>query len=119
VDADGDAAREASKSIVFLYKLTPGLAHRSYGLNVARLANLPRSVIDLASVKSAELERKINETRKLARAKADASILKRLVSCSSSEELAKDDDLREKLMQQRISEVEEEEGGEGAEVMEG
>lgn len=43
--------------IVFLYKLTPGLAHRSYGLNVARLAHLPEEVISIAGVKSAEFER--------------------------------------------------------------
>ncbi|KAJ3417615.1 Mismatch repair protein msh3 [Chytridiales sp. JEL 0842] len=43
-------------SITFLYKLTDGLAHRSYGLNVARLATLPEDVITTAQVKSAWLE---------------------------------------------------------------
>ena len=42
--------------IQFLYKLTPGVAHRSYGLNVARMACLPTKVIQTASVKAAELE---------------------------------------------------------------
>jgi DNA mismatch repair protein MSH3 len=42
--------------IQFLYKLTPGVAHRSYGLNVARMACLPTNVIQTASVKAAELE---------------------------------------------------------------
>lgn len=43
-------------NITFLYELTDGVAHRSYGLNVARLANVPETVIDVAGVKSKELE---------------------------------------------------------------
>ena len=42
--------------IQFLYKLTPGVAHRSFGLNVARMASLPSEVIQSASVKASELE---------------------------------------------------------------
>lgn len=39
----------ARKKISFLYKLTRGIAERSYGLNVARLAGLPAAVVDMAS----------------------------------------------------------------------
>ncbi|CAL51618.1 DNA mismatch repair protein MutS-like,N-terminal [Ostreococcus tauri] len=42
--------------IQFLYKITPGVAHRSFGLNVARMAGLPTEVIQSASVKASELE---------------------------------------------------------------
>lgn len=42
--------------ITFLYKLAEGLASRSHGLNVARLAGLPDSVLASALVKSRELE---------------------------------------------------------------
>lgn len=42
--------------IVFLYKLVEGLASRSHGLNVARLAELPESVLSKALEKSQELE---------------------------------------------------------------
>lgn len=48
----GDAGQE----ITFLYEIGEGVAHRSYGLNVARLANVPESVLDVAAVKSKELE---------------------------------------------------------------
>jgi len=44
------------QDITFLYELGEGVAHRSYGLNVARLANVPNTVVDIASVKSKELE---------------------------------------------------------------
>ncbi|KAI1920754.1 Mismatch repair protein msh3 [Ophidiomyces ophidiicola] len=53
------------QDVTFLYEVGDGVAHRSYGLNVARLANIPPSVLDVAYKKSAELEQKIKR-RKLA-----------------------------------------------------
>ena len=44
------------EDITFLYEVGEGVAHRSYGLNVARLATIPGSVLDVAAVKSKELE---------------------------------------------------------------
>src|SRR5439155_27190155 len=40
--------REVGDQIVFLHRLQPGGADRSYGIEVGRLAGLPRSVIDRA-----------------------------------------------------------------------
>ncbi|KAH8432636.1 mismatch repair protein MSH3 [Aspergillus melleus] len=51
------------EDITFLYEVGEGVAHRSYGLNVARLANLPRPLLDVAKQKSAELEAKIQRRR--------------------------------------------------------
>ncbi|KAK2612421.1 Mismatch repair protein msh3 [Conoideocrella luteorostrata] len=48
--ADGD------EEITFLYEVGEGVAHRSYGLNVARLARIPKKVIDVAGYKSSEME---------------------------------------------------------------
>ncbi|KAL3139906.1 hypothetical protein ABBQ38_004198 [Trebouxia sp. C0009 RCD-2024] len=42
--------------ITFLYKLVPGVADRSFGLNVARMAHLPPSVVDRAAQQAAHLE---------------------------------------------------------------
>ncbi|KAI1959954.1 Mismatch repair protein msh3 [Ophidiomyces ophidiicola] len=53
------------QDVTFLYEVGDGVAHRSYGLNVARLANIPPSVLDVAYKKSAEFEQKIKR-RKLA-----------------------------------------------------
>ena len=50
------------QDITFLYEVGQGVAHRSYGLNVARLANVPESVLNVAAIKSKELE---NEIRKI------------------------------------------------------
>jgi DNA mismatch repair protein MutS len=42
------AAREWKDDIVFLHKIVPGRSDRSYGIQVARLAGLPKSVTDRA-----------------------------------------------------------------------
>jgi DNA mismatch repair protein MutS len=42
------AAREWKDDIIFLHKIVPGRSDRSYGIQVARLAGLPKSVIDRA-----------------------------------------------------------------------
>ena len=50
------SAADAGEEITFLYEVGDGVAHRSYGLNVARLANVPGPVIDVARVKSRDME---------------------------------------------------------------
>jgi DNA mismatch repair protein MutS len=40
--------REWEDEIIFLHEVVPGVADRSYGIHVARLAGLPKSVIDRA-----------------------------------------------------------------------
>lgn len=54
---------DGSEEITFLYEVGEGVAHRSYGLNVARLARIPRKVIDVAAEKSKELEDEMRQRR--------------------------------------------------------
>lgn len=54
-----ESGEEGNEDITFLYEVCEGVAHRSYGLNVARLANVPKQVVDVAAVKSKELEAQI------------------------------------------------------------
>ena len=42
------AVREWGEKVVFLHKIMPGAADKSYGIHVARLAGLPKSVLDRA-----------------------------------------------------------------------
>jgi DNA mismatch repair protein MutS len=49
-------AIEHEHTIVFLHKVKPGAASRSYGLQVASLAGVPESVIEQAKLKLHELE---------------------------------------------------------------
>lgn len=50
------AVKEQGEDIVFLRKIIPGGADRSYGIEVARLAGVPQSVIDRAREISAQLD---------------------------------------------------------------
>ena len=51
------AVSEADGKVVFLHKIVPGGADRSYGIHVAQLAGLPSPVIQRASEIMAELEK--------------------------------------------------------------
>ena len=51
------AVREQNDRIIFLRKIVPGAADRSYGIQVARLAGLPMSVVDRAKEILTNLEK--------------------------------------------------------------
>ncbi|PFH59182.1 hypothetical protein XA68_12690 [Ophiocordyceps unilateralis] len=76
-DADGH------EDITFLYEVADGVAHRSYGLNVARLARIPKHVIDLAASKSTELELDVRRRR----LQGACRMLNRVVSDDGSDHL--------------------------------
>ena len=59
--------KEWQGDVVFLHEVVPGAADRSYGIQVAKLAGLPTSVIDRAKLVLAQLEAedRISPARKL------------------------------------------------------
>jgi DNA mismatch repair protein MutS len=59
------AVTEADGGVVFLHKIIPGGADRSYGIHVAQLAGLPRPVIQRASEIMAELEKTSGQAVKI------------------------------------------------------
>lgn len=52
------AATEQDEKIIFLHTVNEGPANKSYGLQVAQLAGVPRAVIQMAKQKLTELEKK-------------------------------------------------------------
>jgi DNA mismatch repair protein MutS len=50
------SVREWQDEVVFLHKIVPGAADKSYGIHVARLAGVPREVLDRAREVLARLE---------------------------------------------------------------
>uniref|UniRef100_A0A8C0AR58 DNA mismatch repair protein MSH3 n=1 Tax=Buteo japonicus TaxID=224669 RepID=A0A8C0AR58_9AVES len=54
---------ENPEFITFLYQITKGVSARSYGLNVAKLADIPEEILKKAAHKSKELERIVNMKR--------------------------------------------------------
>uniref|UniRef100_A0A3P9P9L1 DNA mismatch repair protein MSH3 n=1 Tax=Poecilia reticulata TaxID=8081 RepID=A0A3P9P9L1_POERE len=63
-DVTTDDGEVQPEFITFLYQLTEGAAGRSYGLNVARLADVPDPILHTASRKARELESLVNARRK-------------------------------------------------------
>ncbi|MGL1862355.1 MAG: DNA mismatch repair protein MutS [Pseudodesulfovibrio sp.] len=57
------AVKEWKGDIVFLRRLVPGPAGRSYGIEVAKLAGVPKSVVDRAREILANLEEKSQDSR--------------------------------------------------------
>ncbi|KAE8448333.1 Mismatch repair protein msh3 [Mollisiaceae sp. DMI_Dod_QoI] len=72
---DVGEVNNGDEEITFLYEVGEGVAHRSYGLNVARLAHVPKSVIDIAAKKSHELEMKVKQKKLGGVSKSIASLL--------------------------------------------
>ncbi|KKA29438.1 hypothetical protein TD95_002678 [Thielaviopsis punctulata] len=67
-----DAGQE---HVTFLYEVADGVAHRSYGLNVARLARVPAAVLEVAREKSKELESTVKKRQLAAASKALTALL--------------------------------------------
>jgi DNA mismatch repair protein MutS len=68
------AVAEEGNKVVFLHKIVPGGADRSYGIHVAQLAGLPKSVIVRAQEVLAELESHPSKRSKVTRGKASLQI---------------------------------------------
>jgi DNA mismatch repair protein MutS len=51
------AVREWNDQIIFLRKIVPGGADKSYGIQVARLAGLPKEILDRAKEILSHLEK--------------------------------------------------------------
>jgi DNA mismatch repair protein MutS len=50
--------REHNNDIVFLHKIIPGIANRSYGIAVAKMAGMPTKVVERAEQVLSNLENK-------------------------------------------------------------
>ena len=61
------AVSEEGGEVVFLYKIVPGGVDKSYGIHVAQLAGLPKSVVHRAREVLEELEEGSNRTRGVAK----------------------------------------------------
>ncbi len=65
------AVREWKEEIVFLRKIVPGAADKSYGIQVARLAGMPVVIVDRAKAILSHLEMNSTRPKKKDRAKAE------------------------------------------------
>ena len=70
------AVREWSDQIIFLRKIVPGGADKSYGIQVARLAGLPKEILDRAKEILSQLENPNGAAEKKPRKKPRAAAAK-------------------------------------------
>ncbi len=73
------AVAEQGDDVVFLHKIIPGAADRSYGVHVARLAGMPQAVVQRAEEILADLERSgAAGPRRLAADPVEAMVVRQL-----------------------------------------
>jgi DNA mismatch repair protein MSH6 len=53
-------ANETQDKVTFLYKFIKGECPMSFGINVARMAGVPQSILDIAKVKSAAFSQNLD-----------------------------------------------------------
>lgn len=91
-ETGSENAADSDEEITFLYEIGAGVAHRSYGLNVARLAHIPKAVLEKAAEKSQELEMEVRGKKMGSVAK----MMSDLLLCG--DEAAADSDMIEQLV---------------------
>lgn len=69
--------KESGKEVIFLRKIDKGGSEQSFGIHVAKLAGMPRKVVEEAEYMLSQLENKATKTQKVAK-KADSSSSKGL-----------------------------------------
>lgn len=63
VENIGDDDDIDNEKVTFLYKLVPGKCPKSYGFNVAKLANIPIDVVRGARQEAVELEQRMTASK--------------------------------------------------------
>jgi DNA mismatch repair protein MutS len=70
--------RESGHQIIFFHKVLPGVANKSYGIEVARLAGMPSPVLERAREILVKLERKDMDLSGKGRARTSADVMEEL-----------------------------------------
>jgi DNA mismatch repair ATPase MutS len=60
VEQQPDSREDTTQRITFLYKLVPGVASQSFGLHVARLAQIPETCVVQAAAMAIKLEMEVS-----------------------------------------------------------
>lgn len=81
------AVKERGKDIVFLRRIVPGGTDRSYGVHVARLAGLPKKVLDRAEEILAEYDNDNGMSSRTAVAEAQPQMMGSLFTSAITEQL--------------------------------
>jgi len=78
------ATKEIGQKVIFLRKLIPGGSEHSFGIHVAKMAGMPRAIIERSAEILIQLEKKIMDNEE----KGDTNIQDRLKKMSSNYQLS-------------------------------
>lgn len=70
------AVKEVGQKVIFLRKLVPGGSQHSFGIHVAKMAGMPRSIVERANDILAQLEEKHIETPEPSQGKKGPKVIK-------------------------------------------
>lgn len=59
-----DDRLDGTRDITFLYRLTPGLASESFGVECGRLAGLPENILKVAALRSSDMQNIVEQRQK-------------------------------------------------------
>ncbi|KAI0831758.1 muts domain V-domain-containing protein [Trametes gibbosa] len=76
---------DGTREVTFLYRLEPGLVTESFGVECARLAGLPESVLQTASAKAVSMKVVIEARIRRTKARKCAELIRRCLGPTSSE----------------------------------
>ncbi|KZT60361.1 hypothetical protein CALCODRAFT_114887 [Calocera cornea HHB12733] len=76
---------DGTTEINFLYKLTDGMAHGSYGIECARLAGMPETVLESAATRSAEMRKVVEQRTEMSRLRKEIELIKECLKTGSDE----------------------------------
>ncbi|KAI8998992.1 muts domain V-domain-containing protein [Trametes punicea] len=74
---------DGTREVTFLYRLEPGLVTESFGVECARLAGLPESVLQVATAKAANMRQVIEERVRRTKLRKCAGLIRRCLGASS------------------------------------
>ncbi|CAA7265435.1 unnamed protein product [Cyclocybe aegerita] len=58
---DSETRIDGTRNITFLYRLSPGLATESFGIECGRLAKVPEDILSVATERSAQMQEEVQE----------------------------------------------------------
>ena len=96
--------REWKGEVIFLHEVASGVADRSYGIQVARLAGLPQAVTERATTILAQLE-KSEQAFKRKTLVDDLPLFSSLHASANNSSQPKSDEIRDMLMTVRPDEL--------------
>ncbi|KZO95721.1 DNA mismatch repair protein MSH3 [Calocera viscosa TUFC12733] len=76
---------DGTTEINFLYKLTAGMARGSYGIECARLAGMPESVLDSAMTRSGEMRKLVEQRTEISKLRKELHLIERCLKTGSDD----------------------------------